>query len=159
MALMAIDVPTLQRFVTELSSRSASRKGVLNILGTVNAVLRYAKKCGVRVPDIPSNSLTIAGDRDGAEAVYFKPADVQQILKLSREPYRTMFTLAAMTGLRAGELLGLTVADVDFSRLMICPRKQADDRTRVLRVLKTKKSRTPVPITRETVAVIRAYLI
>jgi len=69
MALMAIDVPTLQRFVTELSSRSASRKGVLNILGTVNAVLRYAKKCGVRVPDIPSNSLTIADDRDGVEAV------------------------------------------------------------------------------------------
>jgi integrase len=115
MALMAIDVPTLQRFVTEFSSRSTSRKSVMNILGTVNAVLGYAKRCGVRVPDIPPSSLTIAGDRDGAEAVYFKPADVQQILRLSREPYRTMFTLAAMTGLRAGELLGLTVADVDFS--------------------------------------------
>lgn len=157
-ALMAIDVPTLQRFITELSSRSAARKGILNILGTVNAVLGYAKRCGVRVPDIPSSSLTIAGDRDGAEAVYFKPADVQQILKRSREPYRTMFTLAAMTGLRAGELLGLTVADVDFNRLMICPRKQADDRTRVLRDLKTKKSRTPVPITQETATVIRSYL-
>lgn len=158
MALMAIDVPTLQRFITELSSRSAARKGILNILGTANAVLGYAKKCGVRVPDIPSGSLTIAGDHDGAEAVYFKPADVQQILKLSREPYRTMFTLAAMTGLRAGELLGLTAADVDFERLMICPRKQVDDRTRVLRDLKTKKSRTPVPITEETATVIRAYL-
>jgi hypothetical protein len=67
------------------------------------------------------------------------------------------FTLAAMTGLRAGELLALTVADVDFSRLMICPREQADDRTRVLRDLKTKKSRTPVPITQETATVIRAY--
>jgi hypothetical protein len=42
----------------------------------------------------------------------------------------------------AGELLGLTVADIDFDRLMICPRKQADDRTRVLRELKTKRSRT-----------------
>lgn len=158
MALMAIDIPTLQRFVTELSSRSAARKGILNILGTVNAVLGYAKRCGVRVPDIPSSSLTIAGDRDGAEAVYFKPAVAAQILKLSKEPYRTMFTLDAMTGLRAGELLGLTVADVDFESLTICPRKQADDRTRVLRDLKTKKSRTPVPITQETASVIRAYL-
>lgn len=69
-----------------------------------------------------------------------------------------MFTLTAMTGLRAGELLGLTVADVDFERLMICPRKQADDRTRALRDLKTKKSRTPVPMTQETATVIRAYL-
>jgi integrase len=49
-----------------------------------------------------------------------------------------MFVLASRTGLRSGELLGLTVADIDFDRLLICPRKQADDRTRVLRELKTK---------------------
>jgi integrase len=156
-ALMAIDIPTLQRFVTQLSG-TGSRKSVLNILGTLNAVLAYAKKCGIRVPDIPERSLTIAGDRDGAEAVYFKPTEVQQILSAAREPYRTIFVLAAVTGLRAGELLGLTVADIDFDRLMICPRKQADDRTRVLRELKTKKSRTPVPITQQTATVLRDYL-
>jgi integrase len=157
MALMAIDIPLLQRFVTELSSRS-SRKSILNLLGTLNSVLAYAKKCGIRVPDVPAGSLTMSGDRDGAEAVYFKRADVPRILKLAREPYRTIFTLAWTTGFRAGELLGLTVPDVDFERLMICPRKQADDRTRELRELKTKKSRTPVPITPETATVIRAYL-
>jgi integrase len=121
-------------------------------------VLAYAKKCGIRVPDVPTSSLTLSGDRDGVEAVYFKQADISRILKLAREPYRTMFTLAWTVGLRAGELLGLTVADVDFDRLTICPRKQADDRTRELRELKTKKSRTPVPITPETATVIRAYL-
>lgn len=157
MALMGIDIPTLQRFVTELSG-SVERKTVLNLLGTLNAVLTYAKKCGIRVPDIPAGSLVITADRDETEAVYFKPADVRRILKLAREPYRTIFTLAAVTGLRAGELLGLTVADVDFERLMICPRRQADDRTRELRELKTKKSRTPVPITPETATVIRTYL-
>src|SRR5262249_27122178 len=157
MALMAIDIPTLQRFATEMSG-SVERKTILNLLGTLHAVIGYAKKGGIRIPDIPAGSLTIAGDRDGREAAYFKQADVQRILKLAREPYRTIFTLAAVTGLRAGELLGLTVADVDFERLMICPRKQADDRTRQLRELKTKKSRTPVPITPETATVIRAYL-
>lgn len=157
MALMAIDIPTLQRFVTELS-RKGSRKSVLNLLGTVNAVLGYAKKCGIRVPAIPQGSLTIAGDREGAEAVYFKATDVQRILAAAREPYRTIFVLAAVTGLRAGELLGLTLADIDFERLMICPRKQADDRTRALRELKTKKSRTPVPITQQTARVLRDYL-
>ena len=157
MALMAIDIQTLQRFVTELSGKG-SRKSALNLLGTVNAVLSYAKKCGIRVPEIPHGSLTIAGDREGEEAVYFKAADVQRIIAESREPYRTMFVLAAVTGLRAGELLGLTVADIDFERLMICPRKQADDRTRTLRELKTKKSRTPVPITQQTATVLRNYL-
>jgi hypothetical protein len=41
---------------------------------------------------------------------------------------------------------------------MVCPRKQADDRTRVLRELKTKYSRKPVPVTDETLAVLRNYL-
>jgi len=157
MALMAIDVPTLQRFVTELSGR-VSRKSILNLLGTITVVLAYAKKCNIRVPEIPPRSLMLAGDRDGAEAVYFKQADVHRIVQLAREPYKTIFTLAAVTGLRAGELLGLTVADINFERMMVCPRKQADDRTRELRDLKTKKSRTPVPITQETATVLRSYL-
>ena len=155
MALMAIDVPTLQRFVTDLTSRS--RKSVLNLIGTINAILGYAKLCGIRVPELPSNALTIA-DRDEAEVAYFKQADIQRIIAAASEPYHTMFFVDWVTGLRAGELLGLTVADVDFDRLMICPRKQADDRTRELRELKTKKSRTPVPITEETATVIRKYL-
>jgi integrase len=135
--------PTFRRysdFVTELSG-SVERKTVLNLLGTLNAVLTYAKKCGIRAPAIPAGSLVITGDRDHTEAVYFKSADVQRIPKLAREPYRTIFTLAAFTGLRAGELLGLNLVDVDFERLMISPRKQADERTRELRELKTKKSR------------------
>jgi len=40
----------------------------LNLLGTINAILEYAKRCGIRVLEIPAGSLTIAGDRDGAEA-------------------------------------------------------------------------------------------
>jgi integrase len=156
-ALMALDLQTLQRFVTRLSG-TISRKSILNVLGTITAVLAYAKKCGIRVPDIPAGSLTLAGDRDGAEAVYFKQADVQRIIQQAREPYKTIFTLAAVSGLRAGELLGLTVADVDFERRLVCPRKQADDRTRELRDLKTKKSKTPIPITPETATVLRNYL-
>ncbi len=57
----------------------------------------------------PHGSLTIAGDSEGEEAVYFKAAEVRRIIANSREPYRTMFVLAAVTDLRAGELLGLTV--------------------------------------------------
>jgi len=121
------------------------------------AVLSYAKKCNIRVPETPQGALTIAGDRDGAEAVFFKMTQVRKIIELAREPYKTIFTLAAVTGLRAGELFGLTVTDIDFEQLMVCPRKQADDRTRQLRDLKTKRSRTPVPITPDTAAVLRNY--
>jgi len=83
-ALMAIDVPTLQRFVTELTCR-ASCKSILNLLGTINAILGYAKRCGIRVPDLPSKALTIA-NRDEAEVAYFKLTDIPRILAPARSP-------------------------------------------------------------------------
>jgi integrase len=157
-SLMALDIPTLQAFVNEHHGK-LSRKTIINMLGVLNVILAYAKKCKIRVPDLPIfSSLSIGGDREPAEGVYFKQADVRRILQEAREPYRTMFTIAAVTGLRAGELLGLTTADIDFDRNTIHPRRQADDRTRKLRELKTKMSSSPVPITNETAAVIRRYL-
>ena len=51
-----------------------------------------------------------------------------------------------------------TVADIDFERMMICPRKQADDRTRVLRELKTNRSRDHVPIAQQTATILRSNL-
>ena len=42
--------------------------------------------------------------------------------------------------------------------MMICPRKQDDDRTRVLRELKTKRSRDHVPITQKTATILRSHL-
>jgi integrase len=156
-ALMALDVPTVQTYINELLGK-LSRKSIINVLGVLTAVLTYAEKRNIRVPNLSRASLVIGGDRESTEAVYFKQADVQRILQMAREPYRTIFTLAAVTGLRAGELLGLTVADIDFDRNLIHPRKQADDRTRELRELKTKKSSSPVPITDETAAILRRYL-
>jgi hypothetical protein len=53
---------------------------------------------------------------------------------------------------------GKEVKFVPYARLLICPRKQADHRTRVLRELKTKRSRTPLPITQQTATILRDYL-
>ena len=156
-SLMELDSRAVQRFTTELLGR-LSRKSIINLLGTLFVILDHAKQCGIRVPDVSLDSLTIAGEREAAEAVYFKRNDAQRIIQEAREPYRTIFALAWATGLRAGELLGLTVADIDFDRNLIHPRKQADDRTRELRDLKTKKSSSPVPITEETATMLRAYL-
>ena len=55
------------------------------------------------------------------------------------------------------KLLGLTRGDLDFERELIIPRKQADDSTRQLRELKTKKSKSPVAMTREVEAMLANY--
>lgn len=156
-ALMALDVNTVQRFATEMLQAN-SRKSIINVLGTLFAILDYARKCGIRVPDVRFSSLTITADKGEYEPPYFKPCEVSQIVGAAREPYRTIFSLAWATGLRAGELLGLTVKDLDFERRVIQPRQQADDRTRQLRELKTKKSRSPVAMTPDTVILLRSYL-
>lgn len=155
--LMALDVKTLQRFATEMLATN-NRKTILNVLGTFFAVLDFARKYGMRVPDITLASLTIKGDKGERERPYLKPEEVTKILAEAKEPYKTIFALAWATGLRAGELLGLTVNDLDFQRGLINPRKQADDSTRSLRELKTRKSASPIPMTPETAEMLNNYL-
>jgi len=46
-----------------------------------------------------------------------------------------MFALASLMGARAGELMALTVGDLDFERKAIRVNKSADDRTRVVRLV------------------------
>jgi integrase len=154
---MALDVSALQRFATGLL-RTHSRKTIINVLGTMFAILDYARKCGTRVPEVTFSALTITADRGETESPYFKPEDVAKSVAGAAEPYKTIFALAWATGLRAGELLGLTVSDLDLQRGIIQPRKQADDRTRLLRDLKTRKSKTAVAITPETAALLTGYL-
>jgi integrase len=83
---------------------------------------------------------------------------VASIIAGSKEPYKTMFMLAWCTGLHAGELLALTVEDLDFSNRNISVTKSADDNTRKVGQTKTETSSTllPMPSTLETM--LRTYL-
>jgi integrase len=156
-SLMAMDNQSLQCFTTELLEK-LSRKSILNVLGTLFAVVGYAKLCGIRVSGASLNSIKVGGDREGTEGKYFKRNVAHQIIQETREPYHTIFSLTWATGLRAGELFGLRVADLDFERKLIQPRAQADDRTRELRGLKTPKSKDSIPMTNETIGMLRDYL-
>jgi integrase len=55
---------------------------------------------------------------------------IGQIINRAKEPFATMFAVLGMTGLRAGEMLGLKVGDLDFSRKLIHIRRSVDSRTR-----------------------------
>ena len=154
---MSLNVKTLQMFATDMLATNAD-KGIVNVLGTLFRVLDYAKRTGIRVPDTKMKDLTLRSNRDTKEVAYFKPNDAQRIIAAAKEPYRTIFILAWGSGLRAGELLGLTINDIDFERKLILPRRQADDRTRQLRELKTKKSQSPVAMTPTVEAALRDHM-
>jgi integrase len=76
-------------------------------------------------------------------------ATTQQVWALhdALEPrYRAGLLLGAFVGLRAAEVCGLRVADVDFLRGIVHPVVQYPDEE-----LKTETSRTPVPIPKDLV--------
>jgi hypothetical protein len=57
-SLVALDSRALQCFSTELLVR-LSRKSIINVLGTLLAVLAHAKECGIRVPDVSLGSIKL----------------------------------------------------------------------------------------------------
>jgi len=69
-----------------------------------------------------------------------------------------MFALASLMGARAGELTALTAGDLDFERKAIRVNKSADDRTRVVRQPKTKKSVAMPPMRSSLEALLWNYL-
>lgn len=60
---------------------------------------------------------------EGDEVRCFTPLEISRILKSATGQYKLLFTLAAETGMRAGELYGLHAEDIDFGRGQIHVRR------------------------------------
>lgn len=152
----ALDVRALQRFATSLQN-DLSPKTIINILETIFAVLRYAKKSGMRTASVSFSDLTVR-EPETPEQAFFTSEQVGRIVNAAKEPYKTMFALASVMGARAGELMALTVPDLDFTRKTVRVNKSADDLTRKVRQPKTKKSVAPLPMPSYLEAMLRNFL-
>ena len=121
-------------------------------------VLAYAKKCGADVPNVAYGDIELGTKDNTAEAPYFTREQAARIITESEEPFRTLGILAWSTGLRAGELLALTTADLDFTKKTIRVNKTADDNTRQISSPKTKKSVALLPMPSALETTLRNYL-
>ena len=155
-APQTLDVSTLQQFATELR-KSLSRKTVINILSSVFVILDYAKRCGTVVSSVSFKDIEL-GSATTKQAAFFTREQASQIIAESEEPYKTMFAVAWATGLRAGELLALGVADLNFNQRTIRVSKSADDNTRIIRQPKTPNSIASLPMPSALEALLRNYL-
>ena len=91
-----------------------------------------------------------------AEQRWFTPEESRRIIEAASGQYKTLFRLAAFSGLRFGELAGLHVEDVDFARGVIRVRRSVWRGQEVSP--KTAKGYRDVWIDSATVAVIRSHL-
>ena len=122
--LETIGQEQIQAFVSDLS-RKLSRHTVTNILSMLGSILNTARRWGYVVGEVKLSELSFPSVSVGKRGRYFTAEQTRQIIAAAEEPWRTLFTIAAMTGLRAGELLGLQVEDLDFSQHVIHVRRSA----------------------------------
>ncbi len=155
--LLDINVDAMQQFATSLRNR-VSGKTTLNILGFVFTIIEYAGKCSMRVAKVSFADLQLGSISREKPVAFFTRAQATLIIEEAREPFKTLFALAWMTGLRAGELLALTLDDLNFDRKTIRVNKASDDFTREIRQPKTKGSVALLPMPSALEGVLRNYI-
>jgi integrase len=129
-----------QIFINSL--QGASRKTALNLLSTLSAMLTTAKNWGYSAQRVELSKLVLP-ERNEFIAPHFTRSQVEGILNLAQEPWRTFFIVLALSAMRAGEALGLQWADVDFEHRCIHIRRSAWHG----RVQSTKSTTSAAPIT------------
>jgi integrase len=157
MGLNEIGVHQMQQFATDLR-QSVSRSTTTGVICTTFCVLEYAAKCGMRVSGVKPDDIEFGGCTERTVVPFFTREQATHIVDEACEPFKTLFSLAWFTGMRAGEILALTLNDLDFANKTISVSKAADDATRIVRQPKTKFSNTVLPMPSALEFVLRNYL-
>ncbi|MHB8502379.1 MAG: tyrosine-type recombinase/integrase [Candidatus Acidiferrales bacterium] len=110
----------VQQFV---SSSAVSAKTTRNICITLQSMWTTAKAWGYVAHNLMEG--VVLPDIKRVQRFFFSQQEIQFILAKAQEPYRTWYGLAAETGLRAGELCGLTDDDIDLERGTLQVRQSA----------------------------------
>lgn len=141
-----------QIFINQLAG--ASRKTVLNVLSTLSSMLTTAKAWGYAARDVERRKLVLP-ERNAHVAAHFTRSQVESIFALAADPWRTFFVLLTMTGMRAGEALGLQWADIDFEHSCIHIRRSAWQGK--VQSTKTRGSAAPITLPPKLAGVLKDF--
>jgi integrase len=144
-----------QNFVTRLSQR-VSRKTTVNVLSTLSSMIGTAKKWGYLCQPVVIRELAIPTEEVRKQARFYSADEVRKIIAVASEPFRTMFAIAAMCGLRVGEVVALQKDDLDFTHRLIHVRRSAWYGRG--QTLKSKSSRADVVMPEALLTLLREYL-
>jgi len=148
--------PQIQQNFVTLLSQKVSRKTCLNVLGTLSSMMRTAKTWGYCTQPVTAGQLTLPADKIHNQPRFFTGEQARKIITIACDPWRTMFGIAAMTGLRVGEVVALQKQDLDFERRVIHVRRSAWY-SRV-QTVKSKASQAPVAMANTLATLLGEYL-
>jgi integrase len=111
-----ISTADFQRVIAAMDAEGYEPKTIRNRWATTRLVWDAAPAQGyidraLPKPKLPRNSRKMPK--------YFRSDDVATIIAHSEKDIRAFFWLAAETGLRAGELAGIRIVDVDLDRIVV----------------------------------------
>ena len=113
-----ITVDDAARLVRELRAEGKAEWTIATIMRAASRVFTFSRRRLRWHGENPFSALE-SGERPRISSTprrrIFQGDELPQTLAAAREPWRTLFALAAVTGARESELLGLLVSDVDLS--------------------------------------------
>lgn len=140
--LSALDAPTIQRMYNSLQdgSRPLSPKTIKNIHGVLHKALKQAVEIGYLSVN-PAESCKLPR----TEKQEINPFTEDQIKAFMQEvhghPFESLYLTALFTGMRQGELLGLSWRQVDFDAGTILIDQQMQIVDREYKIVTTKSSK------------------
>jgi integrase len=150
------------RLVRDLRASGSAEWSIAGILGVLGQVFRHAT---TRLDWLGVNPVTLLANGERPKRIatarrrIYQGDELAQTLAAAHEPLRTLFALAAVTGARLSELLGLTWADMDLADVDAADvRIEAQvDRAGKRRPLKTDESRRTIELPSSLAAALKRH--
>ncbi len=146
-----ITVDDVAKLVRELRAEGRAESSIATILRAASRTFKFAAR-RMAWHGIPPTGGLENGERpklsQSRPRRLFKVAELEQTIAAAHEPYKALFALAAVTGARESELLGLVWSDLDLSDTNVATVSFnfQVDRKGQRQPLKTERSRRRVQI-------------
>jgi integrase len=150
--LRAVKAVAVEDWLKTLDKANGTKAKIREVFG---AAFRHA----MRYELYPTNPIANVRQvrKRAVEPSILEPAELVTILRELEgvEPVRTAFLIAAIMGMRRGEIFGLKWSDVDFERAIVHVRRSFVDG--VVGLPKTESSRRPLPIPPQATEALKAW--
>lgn len=134
-----------QAFVTAVGLRVDRRKTAENVYSTLGSILNLGRKWGYATPSVEKRDIVFPADKRSEPQIFFFDADTAaRVINAAVYPYKLMLLIAAVCGLRIGEVTALKVGSLDFRRKLIHVTAALDYATRKEGTPKSGPSAAPV---------------
>ena len=120
LSLRELTIQRHQAFITAVGRRVGRRRTTENVYCTLSSILDKGRKWGYAIPEVRRQDLEfLADEKPKTEPFYFDSHTAAQIINGASYPFKVMFLLAGICGLRIGEVTALKVTSLDFKKKLI----------------------------------------